>query len=280
MGGVRTAIAIAAAGDFAVSNTTCDSSLEPLSTCNISVVFKPRASGTRTGTLTVADHADNSPQKTSLSGTGTVVLALSTSKLSFAYQLVGTTSPVKNLTLTNKAAVRVPVSLAANDNFAVSSSTCGSSVAPLASCEISVRFKPTASGIRTGTLMVKDSAHNSPQTASLSGIGTWIIASPASVAFGNQRLGTTAPARTVTFMNKGGSLIFISNISASGDFAASATTCGATLGAGSACTVSVTFTPGHVSPLSGILTIDATASVPTVALSGTGISTPKPISSP
>ena len=50
--------------------------------------------------------------------------------------------------------------------------TCGSSLAPGASCGIRVTFKPTASGTRMADLSVTDNAAGSPQHAPLSGIGT------------------------------------------------------------------------------------------------------------
>jgi len=268
---------ITASGDFRVSSTTCGSSLAPLENCTISVTFTPTARGTRTGVLTVNDDGVNSPQTASLSGTGTAVFALSPPTRSFSYQLVGSTSPAQNFTLSNKAGVGVQISaITASGDFAVSSTSCGSSLGPLASCTISVVFKPTTIGTLNGTLTVKDNADNSPQTVSLSGTGTWITVSSASLSFGNQMVGTTSAARDVTFTNKGGSLIFISNITAGGDFAASSTTCGATLAAGASCSVSVTFTPSAMGLRSGTLTIDASAPVPTVGLSGTGIPSPTP----
>src|SRR5258708_16556784 len=68
---------------------------------------------------------------------------------------------------------------------------CGSSVAAGASCTISVKFTPTAAGTRTGTLTLTDNASNSPQTISLTGIGSTTSAVAPSI--------TTQPAsRTVT----------------------------------------------------------------------------------
>jgi hypothetical protein len=40
------------------------------SQCKISVVFEPTETGTRTGELKVSDSAGNSPQTSSLKGTG------------------------------------------------------------------------------------------------------------------------------------------------------------------------------------------------------------------
>jgi hypothetical protein len=48
---------------------------------------------------------------------------------------------------------------------------CGISLAPLASCSISVTFKPTAKGTRLGTLTLQDTGTNNPQVVNLSGIG-------------------------------------------------------------------------------------------------------------
>jgi uncharacterized repeat protein (TIGR03803 family) len=63
-------IAISTTGDFAVSSTFCETSLAAKSTCRIHVTFTPTEKGTRTGTLSVSDSADNSPQTSRLTGTG------------------------------------------------------------------------------------------------------------------------------------------------------------------------------------------------------------------
>ena len=63
-------IVISTTGDFSVLVTTCGASLAAKTNCTIKVVFKPTATGTRTGKLNVADDASNSPQTSSLTGTG------------------------------------------------------------------------------------------------------------------------------------------------------------------------------------------------------------------
>ncbi len=65
-----TGIAISTTGDFSISTTTCTASLAAKTSCKISVVFKPAATGTLTGSLKVADSAVGSPQTSSLKGTG------------------------------------------------------------------------------------------------------------------------------------------------------------------------------------------------------------------
>ena len=56
-------------GDFAQTNS-CGSSISAGGNCSISVTFTPTAVGNRTGTLSIADNANNSPQTISLSGIG------------------------------------------------------------------------------------------------------------------------------------------------------------------------------------------------------------------
>ena len=63
-------IVISTTGDFSVSTTTCTTSLAAKANCKISVVFTPTAKGTRPGSLSVADSANNSPQTSTLTGTG------------------------------------------------------------------------------------------------------------------------------------------------------------------------------------------------------------------
>lgn len=58
-------------GDFAQSNT-CDTTIQAGSNCEVSVTFTPTVSGTRSGVVTIADNAVNSPQTVSLAGTGTI----------------------------------------------------------------------------------------------------------------------------------------------------------------------------------------------------------------
>jgi hypothetical protein len=63
-------VSLSTAGDYSVTSTTCTTSLAAKTKCTVSVAFKPTATGTRKGTLSVSDTASNSPQKSSLTGTG------------------------------------------------------------------------------------------------------------------------------------------------------------------------------------------------------------------
>jgi hypothetical protein len=60
---------IAVSGDFSETNN-CGTSLAGRAKCTISVTFTPTVVGALTGTLTVTDSGNNSPQTTALTGTG------------------------------------------------------------------------------------------------------------------------------------------------------------------------------------------------------------------
>jgi hypothetical protein len=85
---------------------------------------------------------------------------------------VGATSTAKTFTLTNYQSVALSgIAIATTGDFAVSATTCVTSLAPQSKCTISVTFTPTATGMRNGKLTVTDSASNSPQMSNLAGTG-------------------------------------------------------------------------------------------------------------
>ena len=201
-------------------------------------------------------------------------IALSKTSLTFATQLIGTTSAAQTVTLTNTGAIALTISsIAASGDFA-QTNTCGTSVMAGASCTIDVSFKPTAKGARTGTLTITDNAPNSPQTVALTGTGTVVQFSPSFVDFGSQKVGTSSPPHTVTLTNTGSTSLSIRSIVISGnDFGdfTDTTTCGAGLAAGASCTINVRFRPTAKGAREAFLrAIDDGGGSPQVKLTGTG----------
>jgi len=266
---------ITASGDFAQSNN-CGSSLAPGTSCAIQITFTPAIPGSRTGSLNISDNAAGSPQSVNLSGAGLAPAAsLSPASLIFAGQNLGTTSSAQMVTLTNSGTAALSVtSIAASGDFA-QTNNCGATLAVGASCTVNVTFTPSAPGTRSGALSVTDNAAGSPQTVSLGGAGIGPTASlaPSSLTFGGQNVGTASAAQNLTLTNSGTAALTIASIalSGSGDFAQT-NNCGATLAAGSSCTVNVTFTPSLTGIRNGTLSVadNAAGSPQTTSLSGTG----------
>jgi hypothetical protein len=198
--------------------------------------------------------------------------------LNFGSVATGSTSSAQTVTVSNPTSSAASVSsISASGDFA-ETNNCGTSIAAGGSCTVSVTFKPTATGTRTGTLTVN--AGGTTNTVSLTGTGitsgggsATLTASPSSLSFGNEAVGSTSSAQTVTVTNTGSAAASLSSVSAGAPFAET-NTCGTSIAAGASCTVSVTFTPSATGAASANLTVASNATDPTltVALSGTGTS--------
>ena len=165
-------IVISTTGDFAVLSTTCTTSLVAHETCAISVTFTPIETGTRTGKLSVSDSASNSPQTSSLIGTGAEPVTLTPVNAWYGDQAMSATSAAKVFTLTNNQNVTLSnIAISTTGDFAVLSTTCTTSLVAHETCAISVTFTPTETGTRTGKLSVSETASNSPQISGLQGTG-------------------------------------------------------------------------------------------------------------
>jgi hypothetical protein len=187
------------ASDFAVTNP-CSSTLAVNASCQISVKFTPSAAGSLSATLTITSNGfASSSLSIPLNGTGispSSLPSLSPTTVIFPGQYVGTSGLPQQVTLTNPASNGTisiaSVTAAPSTDFAAVSS-CGGSIAGGASCSITVFFDPSASGTRTGTLTVTDSASNSPQIAALTGTGQDFSMSSSSSS------ATVSPGQTATY---------------------------------------------------------------------------------
>ena len=123
----------------------------------------------------------------------------------------------------------------------------------------------------SGNLFIADPLNNRIRKVSFPNLPA-VSLSIADLAFGDQGVGTTSTAQTVTLTNTGGGVLTITGIAVSVDFAQT-NDCGASLAAETGCSIDVAFTPTVTGLLSGDLTIasDDPSGPQIVALSGTGI---------
>lgn len=204
-------------------------------------------------------------------------LALAPSGLVFDAQTTGTTSSAKLATLTNTGTVPVAISIIVSGPFA-QSNTCGTALAPAASCKVAVTFSPTAAGATSGTLTATNTLNGATYTISLSGTGEApVVAAPVmtvsatSLVFGAQLDGTTSASKTVEITNSGSAPLSVS-LAMTSAFTQT-DTCSSAMAAGTTCSVSVTFSPVSVGNITGALNItsNAAGSPQTISLSGTGV---------
>jgi hypothetical protein len=213
-------------------------------------------------------------------------ISVSPKTIPFPNQGLNTTSAAVPVTLLNNqsgtltiSSIQVSAPFAETDN-------CGTSLAPNAQCTLNVTFSPTAKQYYSSSLVITDSAANSPQSVVLSGNGVIPVTfSPAAVSFGNQAAGTTSATKTVTMSNNLPATLAITGIQAPAPFAQT-NNCGTSLAGGGTCTLSLTFTPTAVQSSSSSITVtdSASNSPQTIAVSGIGIApvnyTPKTIAFP
>jgi len=196
-------------GDFAKSVDTCTgATVPPNGDCTVSVTITPSALASRSATLTFADNAFDSPQTVGLSGTGALPAAsLSTSSFGFSSQVLNTTSDAQAETVTNISPVNLTISTVTlggtnASDFATSGDGCtGSTVAPNASCTVSITFTPSSTGSRTASLTFTDNAPSSPQTSSLTGTGGTQLAGVFTQRYDNARSGENTQELSLTPSN-------------------------------------------------------------------------------
>ncbi len=259
--------------DFHITANTCTSSLAPATSCTVSILFNPTASGSRPGTLTIVSGLGVQTVPLSGSGQSAPTDGLAPTSLTFATQQIGTTSATQQVTLTNTGDLPLTQIIVTSQGDFTVVNNCGALLQGHGACAITVAFAPTRTGTETGTLTVADAIRN--QTVSLRGTGQappGVSATPTSINFGGYAIGTTSSPQIVTVTNSGG--LALANLSAAitSGFAIAANQCPAILAAGAACPLSLTFSPGAAGSVSGTLTLSADnlAKPLTVALTGSG----------
>jgi Abnormal spindle-like microcephaly-assoc'd, ASPM-SPD-2-Hydin len=268
-----------ASGDFD-RTSQCGSSLAAGASCTISVKFSPTAAGTRTGTLKINDNAGTGTQTVNLSGTGLAPsVKLSPSALAFEKQRKGTTSPAQAIKLSNvgKATLHI-TSVSASGDFS-QTSNCAGSVGVGDSCTLSVIFHPTAEGIRSGTLTIKDDAGS--HQADLSGLGVFPAFSinKERLKFSKTGLGAPSAPKNIKITNPGTDRLYIQKLTLTGDFSQT-NTCEPYVNPGITCTISVTFDPKRLRVRTGVLRIVHDLGSATVKLSGVGVAGIGPTTGP
>jgi hypothetical protein len=208
------------------------------------------------------------------------VAQVSPASLSFGAQATGTTSTAKTVTVSNTGTAGLDVSgvtiTGANQLDFPVASTCGT-VAPGATCTISVSFRPTITGAETATLNIAHNAAGSPSAVALGGTGAVnaVLSVATTLDFSAQRINTSTTKALMVSNTGTATLVFAAApISTSGApfINPSMGSCGASLAPGKKCSISVTFRPTVIQAYTGTLTLlsNGLNSPTVVALKGSG----------
>lgn len=273
------------------------------------VVYRVRSTGaamTIAGSGTAGNSGDNGPAPNAQisapkavavardgsllfgdSGNGTVRMVSGSATVTFPDATVGSTS-TQNAVMSNigTTGLTFPASFnftQVSGPFSLSSSGSGNCSASLGLsfgvgnvCTLYGQFAPSVSGVASDTVSLAGGLYITLSGKGL-GVATFGLNTNA-LTFGAQAVGAPSSTQTITLTNSGSGAVDLPGIALSGanapDFLKTST-CGATLGANSTCTVSVVFTPSAIGARTATLTItasDATSHASlnqVVALTGT-----------
>jgi len=168
-----------APNDFTISSNTCSNIfVAPGASCTIGVAFQPQDIGQRTASLAVYANDGGNPHNIALSGTGVGAKVIPPSGVAFGDGAVGVTRTqtiiLQNTGNADLSGVILLVDGSPGQNPADFSAVgCSGSVAPNASCTITVSFSPSDRGDRTAFLKVSSTSPvvGMPFFVPLSGIG-------------------------------------------------------------------------------------------------------------
>ncbi|HUZ47705.1 MAG TPA: SBBP repeat-containing protein [Terriglobia bacterium] len=249
-------------GDFQFTHT-CGTSIAPNTSCTADFTFTPQGVGTKTGEFR-AFNGEEGQWFTILTLTGegiTSSVGLSPTSLTFASQAVGTASDPQHVILTNTGTAPLTINSIGTSLEFAQTSDCGASVPAESSCTISVSFRPSRIGDRSGQVSIASNAPGSPHSVSLIGIGyrpapALPMLSTRSLSFGQVPAGQNRYL-PVTLTNGGGSPLTMIRAGLLQGFPRFLidNRCNPTLGPGNSCTIWVHFSPSGPGVYRGVLSI-------------------------
>jgi hypothetical protein len=163
------------AGDFAISQNECSTTVGPGGSCYIYFTFTPSVVGVESATVTITDTAGT--QTISLFGTGVTPVSqvvLGQSSYNFGAVNVDTTASQSYVYIYNTGNTTVTLtsySITGTDasEFSTGTTSCGTTLGAGGSCYIYFDFSPTATGQQVANLQFVDTAGT--QIMSLYGTG-------------------------------------------------------------------------------------------------------------
>lgn len=172
---------------FNIVQPICQGALARLENCVIPVALSPITLGTQSGQVLIQEDALNSKPIVFVSGTSvTPTITADPASITFASQGLNTSSLAQTITLSNTSKVAGTfASITASGQFAATSQ-CGATLAPGATCTVSIVFTPSSIGIQNGSLTITDNATGTPQNISLTGTGV------AALSIATQSSGSTS----------------------------------------------------------------------------------------
>jgi hypothetical protein len=260
---------LAITGDFKFS-TTCPNPLPANTGSGVSVIFHPTKEGQQQGTLTISIPGITAQQIITLTGSAsTPGITISPASLAFPYISAKLTAEL-TLMLSNpqSSALTIPapaLSGANSDQFQVKDNC--STIAPNATCAVTVVFAPTKAGSLSATLTFQNGANPSTSIPiPLSGgaaAAQGFVAGNSSAYFGNLNIGATSSSKSIVVTNSGPVPLALPALTVAGinpgEFTVTPDASCASVPARGTCNINISFTPKATGSRSATITFDSLA---------------------
>jgi len=184
------------------------------------------------------------------------IVSLDNHNTDFGAVAVGVTSAPLTRTITNTGdkTLNITSILPTTSQYAATN-TCGKSLAPNASCTVTMTFTPDAVKAENGHIEITDDASTNPQEINAYGSGQApLVFDPAKLTFPDTTVGSSS-VLTATLTNTYSSAASITSVTITGHYTQT-NNCGNTLAAGASCTLTVTFTPTKTGTQTGVITVN------------------------
>ncbi|MCU7920659.1 MAG: choice-of-anchor D domain-containing protein [Candidatus Thiodiazotropha sp. (ex Epidulcina cf. delphinae)] len=150
------ALSVSTTGDFTQTND-CPTTLDPNSSCAISVIASPSASGDITGSVEINSSSGgqtltNTIPLNVLATAGD--LLTSETQLAFTESPVNTSSQPQVVTVTNQGNAPLLINAITTEGDFTQTNDCGTEIAAGGNCDIQVVFAPQTEGSATGALNI------------------------------------------------------------------------------------------------------------------------------
>jgi hypothetical protein len=161
---------------FQLSGISTPLTLAASQSTTFTVTFAPEATGSASGTVTIASNASNPSLTMDLSGTGIAVsvgqLNITPATLGIGNVVVGTSGHASGSLSASGASVTVTTAGTSNSAFTISGLSLPVTIAAGQSVPFTITFSPTATGAASATLSVASNAQTSASTETVTGTGT------------------------------------------------------------------------------------------------------------
>ena len=162
---------------FWYGNFTLPIAVQPGASLELPVIFKPTASGSTSGVMTLQSTAANSPLSIDLTGTGVAkgspvpVLGVTPATLNFGNVAVGSSASLQATLTASNGAVTISSDGSSSSEFTLLGLSLPATIPAGQSVPVTIQFTPNASGAASGKAGFISNATGSPTVEQLTGTG-------------------------------------------------------------------------------------------------------------